>query len=338
MTKKTTHKKTTQKNATKSTPKTSATKSTASSSARKSTAKGSTKSASAPPVDLDEAVGVIGGSGLYDLEGLEDVREIDVSTPFGAPSDAYVTGRLNGQKMVFLPRHGRGHRISPSELNFRANIWGMKKLGVTRILSVSAVGSMRKDVRPGDFVVIDQFFDRTRHRADTFFTGGVVAHVMFADPVCPRLRKTLLAAGKKLKLRMHDGGTYVNMEGPQFSTRAESKIYRQWGVDVIGMTNLQEAKLAREAEICYATIAMATDYDCWHEGHDDVTVEAILEVMHKNIGNAKKLLLAAVPMLAGQDDCPDGSALRHAIMTSHDRIPAEARLRLGLLIDKYVKA
>lgn len=300
-----------------------------------------TKSKSKPPTvahvpRVDEAVGVVGGSGLYDLPGLEDVREVELSTPFGAPSDAFVTGRLGGVRMVFLPRHGRGHRISPSEINFRANIWGLKKLGVTRILSISAVGSMRKDVKPGDFVVIDQFFDRTRHRADTFFEGGVVAHVMFADPVCPRLGETLLAAGRKLKLRMHDGGTYVNMEGPQFSTRAESKIYRKWGVDVIGMTNLQEAKLAREAEICYATVAMATDYDCWHDDHDDVTVEGILEVMRANIGNAKKLILAAVPRLAPQGDCPDGRALTHAIMTAKDRIPETARLRLGLLIDKYV--
>jgi 5'-methylthioadenosine phosphorylase len=282
-----------------------------------------------------EAVGVIGGSGLYDIAGLENVREIELSTPFGAPSDAFVTGTLAGVRMAFLPRHGRGHRISPSEINFRANIWGLKKLGVTRILSVSAVGSMREDIQPGDFVVIDQFFDRTRHRADTFFGGGVVAHVMFADPVCPRLRKTLLAAGKDLGLRIHDGGTYVNMEGPQFSTRAESRIYRQWGVDVIGMTNLQEAKLAREAEICYATIAMATDYDCWHESHDDVTVEGILAVMHKNIGNAKKLILAAAPKLAPQGDCPDASALKHAIMTDKTRIPEDARLRLDLLIGKY---
>jgi 5'-methylthioadenosine phosphorylase len=213
----------------------------------------------------------------------------------------------------------------------------MKKLGVTRILSVSAVGSMREDIRPGDFVVIDQFFDRTRHREDTFFGGGVVAHVMFADPVCPRLRRTLLDAGRTLGLRMHDGGTYVNMEGPQFSTRAESRIYRKWGVDVIGMTNLQEAKLAREAEICYATIAMATDYDCWHEGHDDVTVEGILAVMKQNIGNAKQLILAAAPKLAPQGDCPDGSALKHAIMTSHDRIGDDARLRLQLLIGKYTE-
>jgi 5'-methylthioadenosine phosphorylase len=285
----------------------------------------------------DLVVGVIGGSGLYDIQGLSDVREIELATPFGAPSDAFVTGVLGGVRMVFLPRHGRGHRISPSEINFRANIWGMKKLGVTRILSVSAVGSMREDIAPGHFVVIDQFFDRTRHRADTFFEGGVVAHVMFADPVCADLRRTLLDAGRNLKLVVHDGGTYINMEGPQFSTRAESKIYRKWGVDVIGMTNLQEAKLAREAEICYATIAMATDYDCWHEAHDAVTVEAVIAVMNKNIGNAKHLIAEAVPNLLPQGTaCACGSALKHAIMTARERIPPEARLRLGLLIDKYV--
>lgn len=283
-----------------------------------------------------EAVGVIGGSGLYDLPGLTDVREVELATPFGPPSDAFVTGRLGGVPVVFLPRHGRGHRISPSEINFRANIWGLKKLGVARIVSISAVGSMREDVHPGDFVVIDQFFDRTRHRADTFFTDGVVAHVMFADPVCPDLRHLLLATGRELGLRMHDGGTYVNMEGPQFSTRAESRIYRTWGVDVIGMTNLQEAKLAREAEICYATVAMATDYDCWHETHDDVTVESILAVMAANVGNAKKLLAAVLPRVPVQGTCPDGRALQSAIMTAKDRIPAEARLRLGLLIGKYV--
>ncbi len=284
-----------------------------------------------------EAVGVIGGSGLYDLPGLTEMREVALTTPFGAPSDSYVTGRIGGVPVVFLPRHGRGHRISPSEINFRANIWGMKKLGVARIVSISAVGSMREDVHPGDFVVIDQFFDRTRHRADTFFENGVVAHVMFADPVCGDLRRLLLATGRELGLTMHDGGTYVNMEGPQFSTRAESRIYRQWGVDVIGMTNLQEAKLAREAEICYATVAMATDYDCWHEGHDDVTVESVLKVMAANVGNAKKLLASALTRIPLQGSCPDGRAVAGAIMTAHDRIPADARLRLGLLIGKYVK-
>jgi 5'-methylthioadenosine phosphorylase len=283
-----------------------------------------------------QVVGVIGGSGLYDIEGLSDVREVALSTPFGAPSDAYVTGVLDGVRVVFLPRHGRGHRISPSEINFRANIWGLKKLGVTRILSLSAVGSMRDGIHPGDFVVIDQFIDRTRHRADTFFTDGVVAHVMFADPVCGELRKVLLGAAKRTGVKAHDGGTYVNMEGPQFSTRAESKLYRSWGVDVIGMTNLQEAKLAREAEICYATIAMATDYDCWHTGHEDVTVEAVLAVMSQNVGHAKRLIRAALPLLPAARACGCGSALRFAIMTAHDRIGPEARTRLGLLIDKYV--
>ena len=283
-------------------------------------------------------IGVIGGSGLYAMEGLRDVAEIERATPFGAPSDAYLTGTLDGARMVFLPRHGRGHRISPSEINFRANIWGMKKLGVTRILSVSAVGSMREDIAPGHFVIVDQFFDRTRHRADTFFGGGVVAHVMFADPVCPDVRRALLKAGAKLDVRLHDGGTYINMEGPQFSTRAESRIYRQWGVDVIGMTNLQEAKLAREAEICYATIAMATDYDCWHESHEAVTVEAVIAVMNANVGNARKLIRSAVPLLRGPRRCACGSALANAIMTAHDRIPPDARLRLGLLIDKYIAA
>ncbi len=281
-------------------------------------------------------VGVIGGSGLYAIDGLEDLREISLSTPFGEPSDAYVTGRLAGVDMVFLPRHGRGHRIQPSDLNFRANIWGLKQLGVTRILSVSAVGSMREHIAPGDFVVIDQFIDRTRHRVDTFFGDGVVAHVMFADPVCPEVRHALLSAAKQLALKAHDGGTYLNMEGPQFSTRAESKLYRGWDVDVIGMTNLQEAKLAREAEMCYATLAMSTDYDCWHESHAAVTVEAVVAVMHKNVDNARRLIKAAVPMLAGGSTCSCGSALQHAIMTARDQISPVARKRLGLLIAKYL--
>ncbi|MCP3917839.1 MAG: S-methyl-5'-thioadenosine phosphorylase [bacterium] len=286
---------------------------------------------------MDECVvGVLGGSGLYEIDGLTDVEEVALSTPFGEPSDAFVTGRLGDLRMVFLPRHGRGHRFSPSEINFRANIWGMKQLGVTRILSVSAVGSMREDIVPGDFVVIDQFFDRTRHRADTFFTDGCVAHVMFADPVCAQVRAALLEAARAAKITIHDGGTYMNMEGPQFSTRAESRIYRGWGVDVIGMTNLQEAKLAREAELCYATIAMATDYDCWHDGHDDVTVEAVLDVMRKNVGNAREVVRLAAPLLAGERACACSSALQYAIMTDKAVIPAEARTRLGLLIDKYL--
>jgi 5'-methylthioadenosine phosphorylase len=281
-------------------------------------------------------VGVIGGSGLYEIDGLENVSETTLATPFGAPSDAFITGELGGVKMVFLPRHGRGHRINPSEINFRANIYGLKQLGVTRILSVSAVGSMRADIAPGDFVVIDQFIDRTRHRADTFFSDGVVAHVMFADPVCEDVRKVLLNAAADVGVKAHDGGTYVNMEGPQFSTRAESKLYRSWGVDVIGMTNLVEAKLAREAEICYATVAMSTDYDCWHESHDDVTVDAILEVMQRNVGHARALIAAAVPKLQAERGCACKDALKYAILTAPDAISAEARTRLGFLLNKYV--
>jgi 5'-methylthioadenosine phosphorylase len=243
---------------------------------------------------------------------------------------------LRGTRMVFLPRHGRGHRINPTEINFRANVWGMKKLGVTRIVSVSAVGSMREDIAPGDFVVVDQFFDRTRHRQDTFFGQGVVAHVMFADPTCPEVRRSLLESGAELALRMHDGGTYLNMEGPQFSTRAESRIYRTWGVDVIGMTNLQEARLAREAEICYGTVAMATDYDCWHESHEAVTVEAILAVMAKNVGNARRLIAESIPGLPATRGCACGQALTNAILTAPDRIPPEARERLGLLLDRVL--
>jgi 5'-methylthioadenosine phosphorylase len=280
-------------------------------------------------------VGVLGGSGLYEIEGLQDIQEVAISTPFGEPSDAFITGRLGEVSMVFLPRHGRGHRISPTEINFRANLWGMKSLGVTRILSVSAVGSMREDIVPGDFVVIDQFFDRTRHRPDTFFEDGVVGHVMFADPVCEDVRQVLLAAANEVGATVHDGGTYLNMEGPQFSTRAESSIYRSWGVDVIGMTNLQEARLAREAEICYATVAMATDYDCWHDSHEDVTVEAVLEIMAKNVDRARALLKAAVPLLAPERTCPCKDALQFAIMTDPERIPAATRERLGLFLDKY---
>jgi 5'-methylthioadenosine phosphorylase len=270
------------------------------------------------------------------MEGLVDVGEVSLSTPFGDPSDAYITGVLGETRMVFLPRHGRGHRIAPSEINFRANIWGMKKLGVTRIVSVSAVGSMREDIAPGDFVVVDQFFDRTRHRPDTFFSDGVVAHVLFADPVCEHVRSVLVESSREAGVKVHDGGTYLNMEGPQFSTRAESRTYRSWGMDVIGMTNLQEARLAREAEICYATVAMSTDYDCWHEGHDDVTVEAILEVMRRNVAGARDVVRAAVPRLAGQRTCACKDALQHAIMTARDRIGPEARDRLGLLIEKYL--
>ncbi|MEZ5979428.1 MAG: S-methyl-5'-thioadenosine phosphorylase [Planctomycetota bacterium] len=284
----------------------------------------------------DNVIGIIGGSGLYQMDGIEGLEEVRLATPFGEPSDAYLRGTLGGTTVVFLPRHGRGHRVSPSELNFRANIWGMKKLGVSRILSVSAVGSMREEIAPGDFVIVDQFIDRTRHREDTFFTGGVVAHVMFADPLCPDLRRVLVDAARASGVKVHDGGTYVNMEGPQFSTRAESKLYRSWGVDVIGMTNLQEAKLAREAEICYATIAMATDYDCWHDSHDAVTVEQVVATMHANVDHARSVLRKAVPDATAAPTCGCRSALAHAIMTDRSTIPDEALDRLGLLISKYL--
>ena len=281
-------------------------------------------------------VGVVGGSGLYAMDGLEDIEERTLSTPFGEPSDAYVIGHLGGTRMVFLPRHGRAHRVLPSEINYRANIWGMKALGVTRILSVSAVGSMREDVAPGEFVAVDQFVDRTRHRPDTFFGEGVVAHVMFADPVCPDVHDVLVGASRASDVKIHTNGTYLNMEGPQFSTRAESNIYRSWGVDVIGMTNLQEAKLAREAELCYATLAMATDYDCWHDGHDDVTADAVMQIMATNVGNARNVIRNAVPMLKAERPCLCARALDGALVTSREHISDEARTRLGLLIDKYL--
>jgi 5'-methylthioadenosine phosphorylase len=283
-----------------------------------------------------QVVGVIGGSGLYAMEGLDDLREVVLATPYGEPSDAYLVGSLGGTEMVFLPRHGRGHRISPTEVNSRANVWGMKVLGVTRILSVSAVGSLREDIEPGHFVAVDQFVDRTRHRPDTFFERGVVAHVMFADPTCAELRAALVAAARALDVRIHDGGTYVNMEGPQFSTRAESRLYRSWGADVIGMTNLQEARLAREAELCYATLAMATDYDCWHRSHEDVTVEAILAVMARNVAHAREVLRTVVPRLGAERACPCKDALKYAILTQPERIPPEARDRLRLLLGRYL--
>ncbi len=289
------------------------------------------------PSPQNSKIGVIGGSGLYDLDGLTDLKESTLSTPFGQPSDAFLSGQLDGVEVVFLPRHGRGHRISPSEINFRANIWGLKSLGVTHVLSVSAVGSLQEEIVPGHFVVVDQFIDRTRHRRDTFFEDGIVAHVMFADPVCSTLRTCLLSAGESVDLTLHDGGTYVNMEGPQFSTRAESNLYRSWGADVIGMTNLQEAKLAREAELHYATVAMSTDFDCWHTDHDDVSVEAVLATMAANVGHARELIAKTIALIPGADYlCGCDSALAPAIITARDSITPQARLRLGLLVDKYL--
>lgn len=281
-------------------------------------------------------IGIIGGSGLYSMPGFTNVREERVETPFGAPSDAFVLGELEGRKVAFLARHGRGHRILPSELNFRANIYAMKKLGVGRIVSVSAVGSLKEEHKPTDFVIPDQFIDRTFHRASTFFGEGIVGHVSFGDPVCATVAKAAHEACAKIGVTGKLGGTYVCMEGPQFSTRAESNMYRSWNADVIGMTNLQEAKLAREAEICYATIAMVTDYDCWREGHDAVTIEEIIAVSHQNAENAAKVVKAAVAALPAERTCPCCSAAKYAVMTQKDLIPAETRAKLDLLFGKYL--
>jgi 5'-methylthioadenosine phosphorylase len=288
-------------------------------------------------LDLQQAeIGIIGGSGLYAMPGLTSVREERVETPFGEPSDAFVLGELEGRKVVFLARHGRGHRILPSELNFRANIYALKKLGVERVLSVSAVGSLKEEHKPTDFVIPDQFIDRTFHRVATFFGDGIVGHVAFGDPVCGIVAQTIVSACESEGLVGKAGGTYVCMEGPQFSTRAESNLYRSWGADVIGMTNLQEAKLAREAEICYATVAMVTDYDCWHEGHDAVTVDQIVAVLNQNAANACKVVMAAVAAMPRERSCPCASALKYAILTSPKAIPAATRERLDLLIGKYL--
>ena len=282
-------------------------------------------------------VGVIGGSGLYQIEGIEGVKEAAVKTPFGDPSDKFITGTLEGIKVVFLPRHGRGHRVSPSEINYRANIYGMKKLGVEGIISLSACGSLKEKYKPMDFVIPDQFLDRTRKgRIDTFFTDGIVAHVAFADPVSTEIADIIEQSAKKLKIKVHRGGTYVNMEGPQFSTKAESNLYRSWGMDVIGMTNLTEAKLAREAEISYATLAAVTDYDCWHPAHDAVTVEVIIANLNSNVANAKKILKMAVPMVGKLKNFSAAHALQFAIMTSRDVIPPKKKKDLGIMIGKYL--
>jgi len=286
---------------------------------------------------LQEAeIGIIGGSGLYAMPGFTDVREERVETPFGEPSDVFVLGELEGRKVVFLARHGRGHRILPSDLNFRANIYALKKLGVERILSVSAVGSLKEEHKPTDFVIPDQFIDRTFHRPSTFFGDGIVGHVAFGDPVCAVVADTIAAACETEGLVGKAGGTYVCMEGPQFSTRAESNLYRSWGADVIGMTNLQEAKLAREAEICYATMAMVTDYDCWHESHDSVTIDQIVAVLNQNAANACKVVRAAVASMPRERSCPCASALKYAILTNPEAIPATTREKLELLIGKYM--
>jgi 5'-methylthioadenosine phosphorylase len=270
------------------------------------------------------------------MPGLTGVREHQMETPFGEPSDAFIVGELEGRKVAFLARHGRGHKLLPSELNFRANIYAMKSLGVERILSVSAVGSLKEEHKPTDFVIPDQFIDRTFARVGTFFGEGIVAHVGFGDPVCAAVSSVLEQACASVGVVGKRGGTYVCMEGPQFSTRAESNLYRSWGADVIGMTNLQEAKLAREAEICYATMAMVTDYDCWREGHDDVTVEQVVAVLHKNADNAAKAVKAAVAAMPMERSCACATALQYAILTDRAAIPQAAKDRLGLLVAKYV--
>ncbi len=281
-------------------------------------------------------IGIIGGSGLYAMPGLTGVTEEKITTPFGNPSDAFVLGDLEGRKVAFLARHGRGHRLLPSELNFRANIYAMKMLGVERILSVSAVGSLKEEHKPTDFVIPDQFIDRTVARTSTFFGEGVVGHVAFGDPVCATVGAAIESACGMVGVVGKRGGTYVCMEGPQFSTRAESNLYRSWGADIIGMTNLQEAKLAREAEICYATMAMVTDYDCWREGHDAVTLDEILGVLHHNAENAAKVVRAAVAEMPSVRGCACATALQFALVTQRDLIPPVTRQKLGLLLDKYL--
>lgn len=281
-------------------------------------------------------IGIIGGSGLYAMPGLTAVREQRVETPFGDPSDAFILGELEGRKVAFLARHARGHRILPTELNFRANIYAMKKLGVEQILSVSAVGSLKEEHKPTDFLIPDQFIDRTSRRVSTFFGEGLVAHVAFGDPVCATVARAITGGCAREGIVGKSGGTYVCMEGPQFSTRAESNLYRSWGADVIGMTNLQEAKLAREAEICYATVAMVTDYDCWREGHDDVTVDQIVAVLNQNASNACKVVRAAVASLPRERNCACASALKFAMLTDPKTIPAETRRKLDLLVGKYL--
>lgn len=285
---------------------------------------------------MAEILGVIGGSGLYDMAGMKNVRQVRVRTPFGDPSDALVVGEIGGRTVAFLPRHGRGHRIPPSQINFRANIYAMKKVGARWVLSLSAVGSMKGNIRPGDIVVVDQFFDHTRFRPNTFFSDGIVGHIPFADPVCPVLAGIAYQSARKIVRRVFRRGTYLCMEGPAFSTRAESRIYRRWGVDVIGMTNMPEAKLAREAEICYATLALATDYDCWHESEEDVSIESILSIIRQNAEHSKRIIRELSVRLPERTGCGCGETLRYAIITDRKKIPAATRKRLSLLIGKYL--
>ncbi|MBU2591674.1 MAG: S-methyl-5'-thioadenosine phosphorylase [Nitrospinota bacterium] len=285
----------------------------------------------------DMRIGIIGGSGLYEMEGLSDIKKEEIKTPFGSPSDKYITGKLNGADMVFLPRHGIGHRLLPGEINYRANIYGMKVLGVTHIISVSAVGSMKENIAPGHIVIPNQFIDLTKNRISTFTGNGFVAHVSLADPICPQLSSNLYEAGLAVGATMHKGGTYLCMEGPQFSSRAESHLYRDWGIDIIGMTNATEAKLAREAEICYATVALSTDYDCWHVSEEDVTADAIIKIIQKNTSTAKELIRKVVSNITPKRDCGCSSAMQNAIVTNPSVIPEETKKALKPIIDKYIQ-
>jgi 5'-methylthioadenosine phosphorylase len=284
---------------------------------------------------MEPAVGIIGGSGLYELEGLTDVVWRRVRTPFGAPSDAYCRGRLDDRPVIFLARHGRGHRLMPSELNFRANVWGFKALGAEWVVSVSAVGSMREAIRPLDLVIPDQFFDATKRRVSSFFGEGVVAHVGMADPVCPDLATALEKAARQTGATVHRGGTYICIEGPQFSTKAESRVYRSWGMDVIGMTNMPEAKLAREAELCYATLALVTDYDVWHDTHVAVSVEAVIRTLMQNVSTAKDVLRRLIPSVGPPRACACPRLLENAVITNPQAFPPATRRRLDLLLGRY---
>ena len=281
----------------------------------------------------EKIIGVIGGSGLYQMDGLDVTEKVTIKTPYGYPSDQIILGNLRGKKMAFLPRHGVGHFIPPSEINFRANIFAMKKIGAEKIISVSAVGSMKEEYPPGHFVVPDQFVDRTNRRISTFFTNGMVGHVSLADPICRETCAVLYEAGKKAGATVHKGGTYICIEGPQFSTRAESNIYRQWGVDVIGMTNVTEAKLAREAGLCYSTLALVTDYDCWHIEEEPVTLEAVLKIMHQNVKRAKQVINELAPLLDNVEPCCCADAAKQAVVTESAKIPEKLKKDLSILFN-----
>jgi 5'-methylthioadenosine phosphorylase len=284
-------------------------------------------------------IGIIGGSGLYHIEGMTDITEVKMKTPFGEPSDALIVGTLEGVKIAFLPRHGKGHRISPTELPVRANIYALKSLGVEWIISISAVGSLKEEIKPLDLVIPDQIIDRTKSRPSTFFSGGLVGHISFAEPYCPTLSQTLYWTIKELNpdIKIHQGGIYVAMEGPQFSTKAEANLYRSWGADIIGMTHIPEAKLAREAEICYSSLCFVTDFDCWREGFEVVTADMIIDNLQRNVATAKNIIKQVIPHLHGDRECICATALQHALVTDHKVIPEKVKKDLHLLIGKYIE-